>query len=143
LAGFKEVDLQASTEEHEHDAELAPTAHGELAKLPHGYDNDDDIEDDVDGGRSPGIGIEVDAFSVMLAIPVFPGNAYGNALQRGCCDECDNVQNANHNRDVNYASEILMREDAEVEEQNCYLGQSDRRKVEKLSIVEDLSLHSH
>ena len=132
------MNLQASTEEHAHDAKLASTGHGKLAELSHGYNDDDKIEEDVDRGRSPGIGVEVDAFSVMLAVPVFPRNAYRDALQRSCCDKCDDVQDADHDGNVNDASEALVREDAQVEEQDCYLGQCDGRKVEKLRIVEDL-----
>jgi len=75
----------------------------------------------------------------MLAIPVFPRNAYRYALQRSCCDKGDNVHDADYDGNVDDASESLVREDAEVEEQDCYLGQCDRRKVEKLCIVEDLS----
>jgi len=74
----------------------------------------------------------------MLAIPVFPRNAYRNALQRSRCDECDDVHDAYYDGNVDNASETLVREDAKVEEQDCYLGQCDRRKVEKLRIVEDL-----
>ena len=75
----------------------------------------------------------------MLAVPVFPRNAYRNALQRGCCNECDDVHDADYDGNVDDASESLVREDAQVEEQDCYLGQGDRRKVEELSVVEDLS----
>jgi len=34
------MNLQASTEEHAHDAKLAPTRHGKLAELSHRYNND-------------------------------------------------------------------------------------------------------
>ena len=61
----------------------------------------------------------------MLAVPVFPRNAYRYALQRSCCDECDDVHDTNYDRDVDDASESLVREDAQVEEQDCYLGQRD------------------
>jgi len=75
----------------------------------------------------------------MLAVPVFPRNAYRNALQRSRCNECDDIHDADYDGYVDDASESLVREDAEIEEQNCYLGQCDGRKVEKLSVVEDLS----
>lgn len=61
----------------------------------------------------------------MLAVPMLPSDAYRNALQRGCRDECDNVQYTKHNCDLNAASEASVGEDAEVEEQDCYLGQGD------------------
>jgi len=35
------MNLQASTEEHAHDAKLAPTGHGKLAELSHRDNNDD------------------------------------------------------------------------------------------------------
>jgi len=74
----------------------------------------------------------------MLAVPMLPGDTYRNALKRGCRDECDNVQYTKHNRDLDATSEALVGEDAEVEEQDCYLGQGDRCQVEEFSVVEDL-----
>jgi hypothetical protein len=80
---------------------------------------------------------------VMFPVPMFPRNSYWNALQCRCCDKSDDVHNADHYCDIYDASEVLMRENAEVEEQDCYLRQCDRRQVKQLSIVEDLKSHNH
>lgn len=123
------LNIQASAKEHEHDAEFTTAAHFELAEFPHGYSNDDQIEDDVDCSRCPGVGVEVDAFSVVLAVPVFPGDADWETLQRGRCAESDDVHDANNYCDIDPASKALMRKYAEVEEEDSYLRQRHRHQV--------------
>lgn len=74
--------LQESTKEHEHDTELTKTVHDELIELSHREEHDDQIENDVEDSCTPSKGVNVDALSMVLTIPMFPSNADGNTLQR-------------------------------------------------------------
>ena len=74
----------------------------------------------------------------MLSIPMLPSNADWDALDRSECNECNDVQYANHYCNINSASEVLVWEDAKVEKQDGYLGQGNRCQVQELCIVKDL-----
>jgi hypothetical protein len=136
-----ETSLQASSKEHEHDTKLATTTHYEVFELLHGQDDYDQVENNVDASRHPSVDVQVDAFSMMLAVPMLPSYADRYALQRSCQNECNDVQNAKHYCKVDDASETLLRKNAEVEEQDRYLRQCNRSQIEELGVVKDLLLH--
>jgi hypothetical protein len=110
--------LQKSTEEHQHNTKLATTTYSEVLKLSDREDDNDQVEENVDAGRRPPEGVQTQAFPVVLAIPVVPSNANWDALQRSYENEDNDVQNAKHYCTPYNASKGLVRENAEVEEQD-------------------------
>jgi hypothetical protein len=85
------VNLQASTEKHEHNAELATATYHEVLDFSQGQGYDNQVENDVDASRHPRVGIKIEAFPFVLVIPAGPGEADREALKRSCCDERDHV----------------------------------------------------
>lgn len=130
--------LQETTQKHEHDTELAPAIHLELFELTHRQENDDQVEDNIDGGGTPTVRGEVDALAVVLTVPAFPGKADGKALQRRRYDKGNYICNTEPNGGPDEFSKPPLREDAEIEEQDRYLRQCDGRQVQELGVVEDL-----
>jgi hypothetical protein len=110
--------------------------------LSDGQADHNQIEDDVDASRCPGVGVQVEAFATMLAIPSIPSQADGKTLQSRRRYKGDNVQHTEQNCEVYDASKPLVGKDPEIEEQDRYLGQPDRRQVKKLGKVENLVIVS-
>jgi hypothetical protein len=119
------VNLQATTKEHEHNTKFTATAHGEVLQLPQRERDYNQIEDDIDSSRRPSVGIQVDTSSVVLAVPSLPGITDWKALQSSGCDERNHVQYTKYYGDVDRASKVLVREDAEVKQQDGDLGDRD------------------
>jgi hypothetical protein len=94
------VDVQASTKEHEHDAEFAATAYNEILEFAHGKDDHDQVENDVDASRCPCQRVQVEAFAVMFAVPVVPCNVNWQALQCSRDHEPNDIQDARYDRTV-------------------------------------------
>jgi hypothetical protein len=77
---FARVNLQAATEKHEHDAELATATYYEVLDFPKGQGYDDQVENNVDASRHPRVNIQIKTFPFMLVVPARPGEADWEAL---------------------------------------------------------------
>lgn len=88
---FVEWNSQESSEKHEHDAKLAAGTHGKPLDFSHRQNYNDQVKHDVEGSGAPSIGVQVDTITMVLAIPALPSKADRNALQRGCCNEGDDI----------------------------------------------------
>lgn len=108
----RKANLQTSEEEHDHDAESSPAAHGKFRDFSYGENNDDQVKHDVHSSRRPSISVQVDACPMMLAIPVLPSDMDRKTLKTSRCDESDNVKNAKHYRYIDSSPQPLLRKDA-------------------------------
>lgn len=119
------VSLQETAQEHEHDASFATLTDCEFLDFLHRQYYYDQVEDNVGSCRTPGIGVQINACSVVLPIPTLPGQPDWYALKCSRRDKCDDVNYAEPNCNPDSLSKPCLREDAEVEEQDRDLGQCD------------------
>jgi len=119
------VDVQETTQEHEHDTSLATLTDCEFLDFFHRKDDDDQVEENIGSGGTPGIGVQVYASSVLLAIPTLPCQPDWYALKCSRRNECNDVNYTEPDRNPDDFSKPCLREDAEVEEQDRDLSQCD------------------
>lgn len=107
--------------EHEQDQCLFALVQLQLRDDWHGQGQHDDIEDDVEGSRSPSLSVNVVTFARMFAVPVVPCKSNRLTLEHRNQQECDAIACAcGHGSEASVA-EPDLREYAQVEEEYRYL----------------------
>lgn len=137
----RDDDDEDSDRKHRHNHELLLQAHVQPRQVFHRKCHDGSIEDDVDGGRDPTLEMDVVTCAFVQLVPLVPGKADGYTLDESCDEECNGVECTYTHGGVCHHFELLVREDAQVEEQDGDLGDTKGGHVEDLAevvVVEDV-----
>lgn len=92
------------------------------------------VQENVDSGCDPTLEIDVVTFTLVKSVPLCPSVADRPALKEGGEEEGNGVSSRYTHDSVGDHLELLVWEDAEVEEENRDLGDTEGRDVEDLSI---------
>ena len=131
--------LQKTNSKHQHDLHLLLHGHAQLRQRSHRQHDDRHVQDNLYDRRRPTQSIPVPARKLLLAVPVLPCSADRRTL----VDRDDNAEGrverdcAHH--DVDLDSDVLDRENAEVEEEEGSHGEEHGELVDPFAVVVSLS----
>ena len=97
--------------------------------------HDDSIKRDVDSGCDPTLEMYVITSAFVEPIPLIPGKINGPALDSSCEEKRDRIGCTYTHNAVREDPEALGGKDAEIEEENGDLGDTEGDHVEDLSHV--------
>jgi len=123
---FGGEDLQKTNTEHQNDVHLPSRGECQLEQLRNGKDKNHEVERYVAYAKTPGEVIDVDALSLVHAVPCFPGIGYRGTAKQARSSEGNTVCTRDGDEEVDPSPDSNLWEDAKKEEQKGELGQGER-----------------
>lgn len=94
-----------------------------------GQAHDHDIEDHINHCGCPALTVDVVAVIRVRTVPAQPGSPNRPTLEHSDAHECKDVGKIKADSNVTQPAEGLLRENAEIEEENGYLRQCEGAEI--------------